>query len=60
MHGNGFAKGIIVGSIIGVTVSMIMNSDMVGRKQKKNWMKKGRNLARKSGDIVSNVMELFM
>ena len=32
---NGFTKGLIMGSIIGASVSMVMNSDMMNGKSRR-------------------------
>lgn len=54
-----FTRGLIIGGIIGASVSMAMNSDMMngrsGRKMKRNSM----DLMRKSGSLISDVIELF-
>ncbi len=57
--GNGFTRGIIVGSIIGASVSMIMNPDMMKGRNRRKMMRNGRNLMRKSGNIVGDVVDLF-
>lgn len=57
---SGFTKGLMVGSIIGTSVGMIMNSDMIiGNRTKKRMMKSGRNFLRKSGHIVQDAIDLF-
>ncbi len=55
----GFTKGLFLGGLIGASVSMMTNSGMIKGRTKKRWMKTGRNLFRKSGDIFSDVVELF-
>lgn len=57
---SGFTKGIMVGSLIGASVGMIMNSDMIiSSRTKKRMMKSGRNFLRKSGNIVHDAIDLF-
>lgn len=56
---NGFTRGLIIGSLLGASVSMAMNSDMMngrtGRKMRRNSM----DFMRKSGSLISDVIELF-
>lgn len=56
---NGFAKGLIIGSMIGVSLSMMMDPDMMKNKNRRKMMKTGRNLLRKSGDIFDDIIDIF-
>ncbi|MCX7710328.1 MAG: YtxH domain-containing protein [Clostridia bacterium] len=56
---NGFTRGLIVGSIIGASVSMMMNPDMMKNRSKRRMMRNSRNFLRKSGHIIGDVMEMF-
>jgi gas vesicle protein len=55
----GFAKGLVVGSLIGASVSMMGNSGIMKSRTRRKLMKTGRNLFRKSGDIFTDVIQLF-
>ena len=55
----GFVKGVMVGGIIAASVSMMMNSDMVKPRTRRRMMKSGRSFLRKSGDVISDVADLF-
>lgn len=55
---NGFTKGIIIGSIIGATVSAMMDPGIMRSKRRK-MMKTGRNFFKKSGNIIGDVVEMF-
>lgn len=55
----GFRKGLVVGSLIGASVSMMMNSDMMRPRNRRRMMKTGRTLLRKSGGIISDVIDAF-
>lgn len=57
MHSN-FTKGLLVGSIIGASVVM-MKPDIVKNSTKRRMMKGGRTFFRKSGSIISDVVDLF-
>ncbi|NLI59226.1 MAG: YtxH domain-containing protein [Clostridium sp.] len=56
---NGFTKGLIMGSIIGASVSMVMNSDMMNGKSRRKIKKTSAELMRKSGSIIGDVIDLF-
>lgn len=57
---NGFVKGMMVGGIVAASVGLIMNSDMMmSSRTKKRMIRGGRNLLRKSGNIIGDVADLF-
>lgn len=57
---NGFVKGVMLGGIVAASVGLIMNSDMMmSGRTKKRVMRGGRNLLRKSSNIISDVADLF-
>lgn len=58
MH-SGFTKGLVIGGIIGASVSIMVNSDMMRPRTKKRMMRNGRTLLRKSGGIISDVVDIF-
>lgn len=54
----GFTKGMIVGSIVGMSMGMMMdNGNMT--KSKRRMMKSGRNALRSSSDLISDVIRMF-
>lgn len=55
----GFTKGLVVGSIIGASVSMLMNNDRMRPRNRRKMMRTGRMLLRKSGGIISDVVDAF-
>lgn len=55
----GFTKGLLIGSIIGASISMMMEPGMMNNRTRRKMMKSGRNLIRKSGNIIGDVVELF-
>jgi gas vesicle protein len=59
MRGNGFAKGMIIGSMIGASVGMAMNSDVMSSRSKRRMRRKGMDLMRKSGAVLSDVISLL-
>jgi len=58
MNGS-FTKGLLIGSIIGASVSMMMGNNMMDRRSRKRMMRTGRNVFRKSGNIIGDVVDLF-
>lgn len=56
---NGFTRGLIIGSIIGASISMMMDPDVMKSKNRKRMMRVGRNFLRKSGHIIGDVVEMF-
>lgn len=56
---NGFTKGLVIGSLIGASVSMIMNPDMTRNMGRRRMMKNGRSFLRKSGHILGDVVEML-
>ncbi|WP_010248048.1 hypothetical protein [Acetivibrio cellulolyticus] len=59
MRNNGFAKGMIIGSMLGASVGMAMNSDVMGNRSRKRMKRRGLDLMRKSGSIIGDVMSLL-
>ncbi len=55
----GFTRGLVVGSIIGASVSIIMNNDMMRPRNRRKMLRTGRTLLRKSGGIISDVVDAF-
>ncbi|MBP7177119.1 MAG: hypothetical protein KBA53_13010 [Thermoclostridium sp.] len=52
---NGFTSGMLIGGIVGATVSMIANHDIDVHKTKKRMMRMGKNMVKKSRRIVSDI-----
>ncbi|HHV60043.1 MAG TPA: YtxH domain-containing protein [Clostridiaceae bacterium] len=55
---NNFTRGLILGGIIGATVSMAVGPEMNARTRKR-WIKNGRYLLRRSGTIVNDIVDMF-
>lgn len=51
---NGFTSGMLIGGMIGATMSMIMNHDIDVNKAKKRMMRFGRSMYRKSRHMMSD------
>ena len=55
---NGFTRGLLVGGIIGASI-MMMNPDFMSSRNKRRMMRTGRNLLRRSGSMVGDIMDVF-
>lgn len=55
----GFTSGLVLGGLIGASVSMMSNTGMMKSRTRRRIMRTGRNLFRKSGDIWTDVVDLF-
>lgn len=56
---SGFVKGMVVGSIIATSVGMMMNSDVMSSKSRRRMIRGGRSFIRKSGNLISDVADIF-
>jgi gas vesicle protein len=59
MMRSGFTRGIIIGSIIGASVSMMMDPDMMKGRNRRKMMRSGKSLLRKSGSMLGDVVDMF-
>jgi predicted small secreted protein len=58
MQGN-FTKGLLIGGIVGASVSILMNHDVMKNRTRKKMMRNGKNIFRRSGHIIGDVVDLF-
>lgn len=56
---SGFKNGLIVGSIIGASVGAMSNSGMMNSRNKRKIMRSGRTMLRRTGNVVSDIMDVF-
>lgn len=56
---NGFTSGMLIGGIVGATMSMMMNHDIDMHKTKKRMMRMGRNMYKRSRRIVSDISDMM-
>ncbi len=56
MRNNGFTKGLITGTIIGATVSMMANS--ADSKKGKMFKRKTNNFMRIMANIIEDIMDI--
>lgn len=53
-----FTKGMIFGSIVGASLSMIMDNGDMNKKRRK-MMKNGRSFIRNSGYMINDIVRMF-
>jgi gas vesicle protein len=58
MH-NGFTKGLIVGGLIGASVSMMMDPGIMNNKSKRKMMRAGRSMLRRSGGFIGDMVDML-
>ncbi len=57
MRGNSFARGLITGTIIGATMSMIISP--MDKKDKKMVRKRTNNLMGSVGDVLEDIVDII-
>lgn len=55
----GFTSGIVIGGIVGATMSMMMNGDINVKKTRRRIMRMGRDVFRKSRRIMSDISSMM-
>lgn len=56
---SGFTKGLLIGGLIGASISMMSNSDMMKPRTRRRMMRAGRTLLKRSGGILGDVVDIF-
>ncbi|HHV99533.1 MAG TPA: YtxH domain-containing protein [Clostridiaceae bacterium] len=56
---NGFTKGLIIGGLIGASVSMVMSPGGMKNRTRKKMMRTGRAMMRKSGNLIADMIDVF-
>lgn len=59
MRSNSFAKGIIIGSMIGASVGMAINSDTMSNRSRNKLKRRSVDFMRKSGSVIGDVISLL-
>jgi hypothetical protein len=55
----GFTRGLFVGSFIGASISMMLNSDMVKPSKRRRMMRYGRTILRRSGHAIGDIIDIL-
>lgn len=56
MQRNGFARGLIVGGMLGASLSMMMNPDPMRGRTRRRMMRGGKGILRRSGSLLGDVI----
>lgn len=56
---NGFTKGLVLGGLIGASVSMAMNPGGMKNRTKKRMIRTGRTMLKRSGNIIGDIVDIF-
>ncbi len=54
-----FTKGLVIGGIIGASIGVITNSDIMDPHMRKKMVKSGRKLMRRSNHVIGDMIDLF-
>jgi len=55
----GFTSGMILGGIVGATMSMMLNGDINMKRTRRRIMRMGRDVFRKSRRIMSDISSMM-
>ncbi len=59
MYTNNFTKGLLLGGLLGFSISMMSNSDIIKYRDKRKAMKLGKKILMNSGTVVKDVVDIF-
>lgn len=54
-----FTKGLVVGGLIGASISVLTNPEVVDPRMRKRMMKSGRKILHRSNGVFGEMIELF-
>jgi len=54
-----FARGLIIGGLIGASISVLTNSDIMDPRTKKKMIKSGRRIMSGSNNMISDIASMF-
>lgn len=55
----GFTRGLVIGGLIGASIGMIKNSDMMKPRSRRRMMRTGRNMIRRTSHALGDVIDLL-
>lgn len=56
---SGFTRGLLIGGLIGASMSMFSNNDGMRTRKNRRMMKVGKSFLRRSGNVVEDVIDMF-
>lgn len=54
-----FAKGILIGGLIGASISVLTNPDIVDPHMRRRLIKSGKKIVRRSGNVFGDMVHMF-
>lgn len=54
-----FAKGMVIGGLIGASISVLTNPEIVDPHMRRKMIKSGKKIFRRSNHVFSNMMHMF-
>lgn len=54
-----FAKGILIGGLIGASISILTNPDIVDPHMRRRLIKSGKKIVRRSGNVFDDMIHMF-
>lgn len=54
-----FTKGLMLGSIIGTSLGIMMNPDIISGRSRRKAMRTGKRFLRSSSHVIGNVVDML-
>lgn len=54
-----FAKGLVIGGLIGASISILTNPEIVDPRMRKRMIKSGKRIVRRSGNVLGDMMHMI-
>jgi gas vesicle protein len=54
-----FTKGLVIGGLIGASISVLTNPDVMDPHMRKRMIKSGRKIVRRSNHVIGDMIDLF-
>jgi len=54
-----FARGLIIGGLIGASISVLTNPEVIDPHMRKKMIKSGRKIMRRSNNVLGDMVNMF-
>lgn len=54
-----FAKGMLIGGLIGASLSVLTNPEIVDPRTRRRLIKSGKKIVRRSGNVFEDMVHMF-
>ena len=54
-----FARGMVIGGLIGASISILTNPDIIDPHMRKKMIKSGKKIVRRSKNVLGDVIHMF-